>query len=286
MSRAQDSRLLRLSAGYMLDQLPSARVIFDVVDALIVVAVGQANVAPVSASPELQLRYATYDQAPPDELRRPVSINAVAQSLRLPFETVRRRLIKLSLLGACQSTRAGLIVPSRVLFAGVHQNHLERNDRLTAALWGETCDDLALPPEKPRPAPAWTEPPLRITSRLALDYVLRFADRLGQVFGDPTSVAVFAAVIEADGQPISMQAIARRVQLSAETVRRRTHELAARSVVEITPTGVVAAAEFMASDAMNAIVSGNRGDLVRLFATLRDLGVVAHWQAGSRDKAA
>lgn len=285
MTDESGQRLLRLSVSYMLDQLATARVIFDILDSLIAVAVSQANVAPVNASRELQLRYATYDQPPPDDLRRPISINALAQSLRLPFETVRRRLIKLSLLGVCQSTRAGVMVPTRALLGPIHHGALERNDQLTAELWRRASDDL----QGPHPGggeSVWADRPLRLLSRVAFDYVLRLGDQLSEVFGDPTSVAVWAATIEADEAPISMQAIARRVQLSPETVRRRVHELVGQNRLQISPSGVVPSPEFLRSEAIDRVVARNRTDLLRLFAVLSDLGVIGYWARRAPHKAA
>lgn len=285
MTAESGHRLLRLSASYMLDQLASGRVIFDILDSLIAVAASQANVAPVTASRELQLRYATFDHPPPDDVRRPISINALAQSLRLPFETVRRRLLKLSLLGVCQTTRAGILVPSRVLFAPIHLNALDRNDHLTAELWRQTSNDLQAG-QQGEVGPVWADRPLRILSRVAFDYVLRLADQLGEVFGNPVSVAVWAATIETNKAPISMQAIARRVHLSPETVRRRVHELVGQDVLQILPSGVVPSREFLMSEAIDRVVVRNRSDLLRLFAGLSELGVIGYWETRASHKAA
>src|SRR6185312_7555256 len=46
--------------------------------------------------------YSALDVAVPDELRRPVSTLAVANSLGLPYETTRRHVQKLIALGRCQ----------------------------------------------------------------------------------------------------------------------------------------------------------------------------------------
>jgi DNA-binding Lrp family transcriptional regulator len=243
-------------------------------------------VAPVTASRELQLRYATYDQPPPDDLRRAISINALAQSLRLPFETVRRRLIKLTLLGACQVTPSGILVPSRVMFAPIHRAHLERNDALTVELWNRMSGDLQLANPGDKTSPIWSDRPLRILSRVALDYVLRLADQLSEQLGDPTAVAVWAAVTEANGVPIRVQAIARRAQLSAETVRRRVHDLADRGTFQISTSGIIPAQAFTNSAGLDRIVARNRGDLIRMFSVFSDLGVIADWERRGLSQAA
>jgi DeoR/GlpR family transcriptional regulator of sugar metabolism len=46
---------------------------------------------------------------PPDEVRRPISVLAVANSLGLPYETVRRYVTKLIRLGRCGRVKGGII---------------------------------------------------------------------------------------------------------------------------------------------------------------------------------
>jgi len=61
---------------------------------------------------EVKARYAELDEAPPDDLRRPISVLALSESLRLPYETTRRYVTRLEELGIAQRMgRAGVIIP-------------------------------------------------------------------------------------------------------------------------------------------------------------------------------
>jgi hypothetical protein len=52
----------------------------------------RANVRELMADPQMAWRYAGQDQPPPDHLRKPISVRAVASDLGLPFETTRRHV--------------------------------------------------------------------------------------------------------------------------------------------------------------------------------------------------
>src|SRR5689334_15297987 len=82
----------RLANAFVLDLIKLGGDRRDVTDSLLRAALVHSNMAPVIRDPELQRRYATLDQDVPNELRRPASVNALASSLNMPFETVRRRI--------------------------------------------------------------------------------------------------------------------------------------------------------------------------------------------------
>src|SRR5262245_29595141 len=117
----------RLAIGFALDMTRMGAFGRDMVDALLLVAISQANVAQISRSPELQRKYATLDATPPDELRRPVSVSAIANSLRIPFETARRRIANLTELGAVKAAPRGVIVPASVLDSPFYRTTAEAN---------------------------------------------------------------------------------------------------------------------------------------------------------------
>ena len=100
----------RLTNRFALDLVKLGGFGRDVIDGLLLMAISQANVAQITRNPELQLTYATLDQAPADDLRRPVSMSAIANSLCIPFETTRRRIQALAKLGVIQATPRGVIV--------------------------------------------------------------------------------------------------------------------------------------------------------------------------------
>ena len=86
---------LRASAGFTLDLLKIYRGDRDLADALILAALIQSSSAPIAGDPGLQRRYGVFAAPAPATMRRAISMNAVAASLGLPFETVRRRVKRL-----------------------------------------------------------------------------------------------------------------------------------------------------------------------------------------------
>jgi hypothetical protein len=175
MSGGDPGRLLRIASGPLFDQTRFVRWGLDYLDALIMMAVTQANVAPIIADPALQRRYATYAAIPPDDLRRPISIHATAHSLGLPYETVRRRVTRLALLGVYQIGADGVLVPGSHLRRLSHQRALEEvyarlrqvYVRLRAAGLLAELPSTTGEPDAP--------PPLRLAARIAGGCLLRFS---------------------------------------------------------------------------------------------------------------
>ena len=104
-----------LSVGFVLDIADLGRMNAPLLDALLFAAVIEANVGRFNDQPALQAAYASLDQASPDELRRPVSVNALAGSLGVPFETARRHVNKLISQGAIATAPGGVYVPTAML---------------------------------------------------------------------------------------------------------------------------------------------------------------------------
>lgn len=81
----------------------------DLLRALVFTAIWTANVKHV-----INTATAASQTVLSDDLRRPVSILAIANSLRLPYETVRRHANALEKAGICRRVgRQGLVVPAR-----------------------------------------------------------------------------------------------------------------------------------------------------------------------------
>jgi hypothetical protein len=87
----------------------------DLLAGLVLSAIDAANVShllPDGHEGSHEHRFAGADEAPPDELRKPVSVMAVASALGLPYETARRHVQKLVLSGRCRRVSGGIIVPA------------------------------------------------------------------------------------------------------------------------------------------------------------------------------
>jgi biotin operon repressor len=86
----------------------------DPIDALILSTVAVANVAHLNADKALSQAYAGIETPEPQEIKRPISRNAVALSLGLSYETARRRIQKLLNEGALIEVDAGLLGANEV----------------------------------------------------------------------------------------------------------------------------------------------------------------------------
>ena len=109
ISEGANWRALRLSLVFVLDVIEISLGDGDIIDTALINAISTASVARVSGDSDLDAHFATIEAPPPDEMRRPVSVNALAQSLRLPFETVRRRVGRLVRAGLLEIRPAGVI---------------------------------------------------------------------------------------------------------------------------------------------------------------------------------
>ncbi len=86
----------------------------DPIDALILSVVAVANVAHLNADKTQSRAYADIDSPEPMAIKRPISRNAVALSLGLPYETVRRRVQKLLDQGSLIEHEGGLVGANEV----------------------------------------------------------------------------------------------------------------------------------------------------------------------------
>jgi DNA-binding Lrp family transcriptional regulator len=279
----------------------------DFVDALILTAVVQANIAPIMRDPELSRAYAAYPEPPPDELRRPVSVNAVAESLRIPYETARRRILRLAAAGACEVTAAGVIVPARELATPAHMAAMMQLWALMGRLHRQLAEagvlDVLVPPgDHERWAPAGGEVPVRAVMRAASDFVLRFAANVEQVFGGLVEAIVWLQILlanteaigadEAGGpgesaddfvddarrRPVRAREVAERLAAAPETVRRYVEHLLEQGLCIRTRRGLLVPAEVLARPAAVRVMRENVTDLQRLFTALARLGVLGAWE--------
>lgn len=113
-------QVTRLGIGFFLDSLALVQDIsgMDAVSILVMASVGRMNITRFAEDPALDNAFSSLEVLPPDELRQPVSVYALAKALRLPYETVRRyanRLIKSGRLA--KTPKGGLIVPSSLIGA-------------------------------------------------------------------------------------------------------------------------------------------------------------------------
>jgi DNA-binding Lrp family transcriptional regulator len=286
----------RVSLAYVRDIIELSRDGGDLLTPLLFTAVLDANMAPINRDPELRLAYGGVDDSTPDELRRPVSVNAVAQSLSLPFETVRRRLRRLGRSGIIVVTPRGVYVPRAAVVSAEYK--VIQGDRYerTQAFHGELRALDALPPEAPA-APPWPEPLVRAVNRMVSEYMLRTCGDLIRLTGDMLgslilletllantahlSDAGFAAWARdpvARGAPVRNRELVDRLRLSPETLRRHVLGLESAGFCHKAPGGLLAVAPADVTASVAQLAETNLANIQRLFARVREIGVSAVWE--------
>jgi DNA-binding Lrp family transcriptional regulator len=87
----------------------------DVRTGIVAQTIVAANTAYLDGRRGAGRRYVGVEETPPDEVRRPISVARLAESLGFPYETMRRRVRRLIDSGVCIQVGGGLIVPGAVL---------------------------------------------------------------------------------------------------------------------------------------------------------------------------
>lgn len=295
--------LNRAGVAFLLDLISLARNGRHPLDALLLSVTIQANVAQVAAQADLQVRHAAADAPPGDELRRPVSMNALATSLRLPFESVRRRIHNLAAAGLCQVSAEGVVVPTAILASPEYLTQAFAGYERIRAFHRELVGLGALR-DLPQPTVDLGDGivPVRAVARLVTDYVLRSVDVAQAAFGDVITCLVllevfrcntehlgrapepedqlgaYGALDDAHRRPVKVTVLSRRLGLPAETVRRYAAAMVERGSLIRTPEGLVAPAEGLMRMNVVTFVTENERHLRRLFANLAQLGVLAIWE--------
>ena len=295
--------LSRLTGAFLLDTVQIARGASDPLDTLLASAIIQANVADIQRHADVLVAFAESDAPPPDSLRRPVSINAVAASLNLPFETVRRRIGAMARDGFVRFVDGGVIVPAQALSEPRYAVDAYRGyERLRAFYYD--LSDLGLLGELPPPtvelAPGVV--PVRAVARLVGAYVLRVAEaiaRIGDLWDGLILFEVFRSNTEhwsadvrgqegtaaadmppdAMRRPVSVGFVARRLGMSPETVRRHVLGMIDRGFIVRTAGGLIVPAEALARPAVFPSLAVSAANLHRLMAALSQLGVLAVWDS-------
>jgi hypothetical protein len=257
------------------------------IEALLVLAINQANIAPMRRDPEARAKYGKLDAAAPDEARRPVSINAVAASLGLPFETVRRRIRRLVAEGVCDEAAAGVLVPQRFLLSGPYlQTVVAAHHRLRAFYFQLKREDMVGRLREPN----YDEDdiPIRAAAGLLSDYMLRTVDALMREAGDAISGLVLLVLLagalntDAEGRPdpqaLSVRRIHQRLGLPEETVRRHLLALAEEGDCARAGRGFEVTEAMLGRPGLRTLLADNETHVQRLLAGLAERGVINAWE--------
>ncbi|HEY8617176.1 hypothetical protein [Phenylobacterium sp.] len=283
-----------LSLDFLVDVAAVGIADLDSADALLVMAINQANILPLTRDPAARRRYGDLASPAPDTERRPVSISAIADSLGLPFETARRHIHRLRARGACELEAGGVIVPAAFLSSPAY---LASVMQVYGRLRSFHHELQALGVLRPLPEPAFPlegEGLMRGAARLVSDYLLRVAAGVVRIAGDRVAaLALLGAAaggterpgLTAEGllrpgvrRPVRPAELSRRLRLPPETTRRQLLRLTREGVVARTPSGFMVTEEMLAGRAWRAVLRANAGDVQRLFDGLAVRGVIALWQ--------
>ena len=307
---AQDARLIklrtvaRLSNGFMLDLVKLGGFGRDVIDGVLLTAISQANVLPITRDPVLQRRYAALDQPPPDELRRPVSISAVANSLRIPFETARRRISAMAKLEIVRTSSRGVIIPQGPMDSPLYRILASAHYELVRNLYLRTRP-LELVASAPSGQAAFSanSQPVRLVNRLSAHFLLRLAEPLTEQIGDLVTALILLDVIHAntehlsdaeiseigvsadgylpDGarRPVRINTLAERLGIPPETVRRHVNRLVKSGRCERREEGYLIPSHVLARGPFVQYMLDNQSHLQRFFSGLSELGVLSLWDA-------
>lgn len=300
----------RLSVAFILDLVKATRHMNrELLDALIMAAIVQANIAPIVRDARLQQAYAGYDEGVPDGLRRPVSMNAVAHSLQLPYETVRRHITRLVAEGVCELGPRGAIVSAEVLESPGHRTMtLETYDRVRE-FYHRLRRLGELEGVQGAPARTSVHPPARLVGRVASDYVLRVLDMVTRQVGDLVGGLIFLDILRANTEgladddrggpdpepsgfvpdarrrPVRVSDLSTRLGIPDETVRRHAARLVEDDRCERTPAGLIVPARVLARPPVVQMMRDNYSSLRRMYAILAQLGVTAEWDRQAADTA-
>ena len=213
-----------------------------------------------------------------DAQLRPVSVNAIAKSFGIPYETTRRAAGALIERGFCRRVSGGLIAPMAALQSPELLDVAEAVEAALGATLGRLSgigfdfDQLAAMADTGghSPPPHNQPPSTRHVYAVAMDFMLRTTETLLPVWGDLTRSFIFAGAMSANARaitydpeqawayadmdapppdearhPISVRALAQAVGMPFETVRRHVHRMVRDGGLEWRDGGVIVPMAFM-----------------------------------------
>lgn len=242
VARLSGDQLLRTA------RLVAEAVDADLVTACIFLAISRANTRRITQNAQETAAYSALTDVPPDSLREPVSVYAIAREVSIPYETARRHVAKLVKAELCVKTDDGVVIPHEIY----------RRPRLIKAAtenWRQTAQFLADLAEVGVEAPVPTAPVtgdvtrqvLRLTINMFLEAVAVLMARVNldlihtllfltvvqanvrHLMDDPEVAASYSGLqaIPPDRvrRPVSVYAVAREMGLPYETARRHVRKM-------------------------------------------------------------
>jgi DNA-binding Lrp family transcriptional regulator len=250
----------------------------DAVDALILLAITRANVDGIVYSRELRARFGARNPIAPDNLRQPVSLDVLADSLRLPLTTLRRRVGRLEAADQCMTTPTGMLITER---------QVEASDRLRVV---EDVVGLLRRAERelreggffegvylPEPAPQQPELQIRSSAAHGAKYVLRMLGSIAESIGDYVDALIVLELLRTRGALRTPSRLASAVGLPSAAVARRVGRLVSEGICTRVRPGRV----HCRADAPWVVTLERRNEeyLFQLFAGLAEVGALDAFRA-------
>jgi DNA-binding transcriptional regulator YhcF (GntR family) len=297
--RADDEAMLRriAIAGAPLDNAFTPAIIWY--------TIFTQNVRKLMRSPA-NIEFGATDAIPPDEMREPISVHAVAKILRMPYETVRRQVVQLEARGLCTRIPDRGLIVSNETFARpeIFQQVILGNESvrmLLTDLARAGFDFAGLRESAVSPAqPATDQSALtRAMTRLDTEYVLETFEVLRKAVSDDLVKAIFylavatactrdaasiapapdfdrpdALVPDELRRPVSVLALSRAQKVPYETLRRTLGALERDGVLRrVSRMGVIVPAAVQAEIESEALVRRRLALLHRYMGELLRVGV-------------
>lgn len=127
--KRRDRLALRASTAYFLNSVDlMARMVGgDILRGVIFTAIIDANTRHIRPAAVEGQAYSEAGDQVPDDIRRPISVHALALELDIPYETTRRHVNALITEGYCQRAETGVVVPAEVIAREPMTMALRRN---------------------------------------------------------------------------------------------------------------------------------------------------------------
>lgn len=253
-------------------------------DTLLVLAIGQANLAPLARNAEFQKTYAGLSASPPDELRRPVRVRSIAISLGVSQETARRRVATMVKAGFLAQTDAGVFMPKSVTDSPMYIETAKETWRAIGDLYGALRREGALP--APDSEAIGGEIPHRYMMRLWRDHFLRLIEGLLPMVDEPFDIVLLFTILRDSqateptvGKPVSASSLSRSLDLPFETVRRNALRLAEKGLCHKTRRGYLITPELLDAPVWREFAERHGQILTRFFSVMREQRLLGWWEA-------
>lgn len=255
-------QLARLASHHFLNtgSLIARVVDADLVTALTFLTISRSNVRELTDDGQGAQTFAALEAVPPDEMRRGVSVYAVARDLAIPYETVRRHVKKLRDKGVVEAGADGLTIPRSVYASPGQIAAVAENWELVRAFVADAVRFGLIAPGPVAPLDADNR---RQAVRLSIAYFLDSLSVIGRALEqDALSAMVFLAIgrgnvghfvhdpvtqvaygsvaaIPPDHirRPVSAYAVSRGLNLPYETTRRYGLKLTEQGWIERSANG-------------------------------------------------